>query len=213
MIFQPKTPGGNVLAAVAISFAAIFAWSAYRSYGLFTWMLEVFPAVIGIGILAATWRRFQFTTFIYGLIWAHAVVLCIGGHYTYARVPAFHWLRDTFHLSRNYYDRVGHFFQGLVPTMIARELMMRLQVFRRRSWMPFVLLSIALAISAAYELLEWQVAAWSGARAEDFLGTQGDVWDTQEDMATCLVGAVCGLVMLSRHHDRQMGVADSGSVQ
>ena len=157
--------------------------------------------------MIATHRRFPLTTLLYWLIWVHAIILVIGGHYTYAREPVFNWIRDYFHLTRNYYDRVGHFAQGFIPAMVAREILLRKRVVRGRGWLFFIVASICLALSALYELFEWRTAVAYGPRATDFLGTQGDPWDTQEDMATCLVGAIVALLALSRLHDRQLGAA------
>jgi putative membrane protein len=180
----------------------VFLWSLIGCYDLFTWALEVAPAVIGIVLLIATYNRFRFTTLAYMLITVHVIVLMVGGHYTYARVPLFEWLRETAGFARNHYDRVGHFMQGFVPALIAREILLRLSPLRRGILLNFLVLSICLAISAAYELLEFGVAVWTGAAAEAFLGTQGDSWDTQWDMLFCLLGAVSALALLSRMQDR-----------
>src|SRR5581483_2822155 len=162
--------------------------------------------------------RFQFTTFVYVLIFLHACILFVGGHYTYAEVPLFNWIRDHFHLVRNDYDRLGHFAQGFVPALIAREVLLRRRIVFRRGWLFYIVLSICLAISAAYELLEWRVAVATGSAADAFLGTQGDPWDTQEDMATAIVGAVTALLLFSHWHDRfidrmekRTAVASSGT--
>jgi putative membrane protein len=160
--------------------------------------------MIAMGMLAVTYRRFRFTPLVYTFICAHITVLCVGGHYTYAHVPLFNWTRDHFHQTRNNYDRIGHFMQGFVPTLVAREILVRRHVVRGRRWLAYIVLSICLAVSAAYELFEWRVAVATGAASDAFLGTQGDPWDTQEDMATCLVGATSALLLLSRWHDRQM---------
>jgi putative membrane protein len=190
-----------VLFAVA---AGVFVWSAIHPRERVTWLLEVFPAIGGAIILIATYRRFQFTPLVYGLIAIHAIVLCVGGKYTYAQVPLFNWIRDHFHLSRNHYDRLGHFVQGLVPAMIARELLLRRSPLGRGKWLNFLVICVCMAISAWYELFEWLTAAIGGSRADAFLGAQGDPWDTQEDMACALVGAVLSLVVLARVQDRQM---------
>jgi len=182
-------------------FSVVLAWSAVHPHDYFTWWLEVFPALIALAILAATYRRFQFTTLVYTLIVVHACILFVGGHYTYAEVPLFSWIRDHFHLARNDYDRVGHFAQGFVPAMVAREVLLRRKIVKR-GWIFYIVVSICLAISAAYELLEWRVAVATGSASDAFLGTQGDPWDTQEDMATALVGAISALLFLSRWHDR-----------
>ena len=184
-----------------IPFVAILAWSGIAPHDRFTWLLEVAPALIGVAALANTWPRFRFTRLVYGLICVHAIILMIGGKYTYAEVPAFNWLRDSFGLARNYYDRVGHFAQGFVPAMIAREILLRFDAVRR-AWLPGIVVAICLAISACYELIEWWTAVATGGRAEAFLGTQGDPWDTQWDMFLALVGATTALVVLSRIHDR-----------
>jgi putative membrane protein len=183
-------------------FTIVLAWSAIRPHDYFTWALEVFPAFLGLAALAITYRRFQFTTLVYFLIMVHAWILFVGGHYTYAEVPLFNWIRDHFHLARNDFDRVGHFAQGFVPALIAREVLLRKKIVLRRGWLFYIVLSICLAISAAYELLEWRVAVASGSAADAFLGTQGDPWDTQEDMATAIVGALTALIFFSRWHDR-----------
>lgn len=184
--------------------AVVFVWSAIRPHDYFTWILEVFPAIIGVSVLAATYRNFKFTTVVYVLIGAHAIILMIGGHYTYAEVPLFNWIRDEFALNRNHYDRVGHFAQGFVPALIAREVLLRKSPLRRGRWLFFIVVSICLAFSALYELFEWSVSAATGSAGDAFLGTQGDVFDTQKDMAMALVGAITSLLLLSRLHDRQL---------
>jgi len=180
----------------------VYFWSGWRPYDRFTWWLETAPALAGLVILAATYRRFPLTNLCYTLIALHICVLCLGGHYTYARVPLFDWLRPIFDWQRNHYDRLGHLMQGFVPAIIARELIIRLKVVGRKKWVPFLVVSVCLAISAFYELLEWWAALIGGSAADDFLGTQGDVWDTQSDMCLALIGAVCALLFLSRFHDR-----------
>jgi putative membrane protein len=184
-----------------LPFFAVLLWSGISPHDRFTWFLEVAPALIGLAILAATWTRFRFTTMIYTLICLHAIILMIGGKYTYAEVPAFNWLRDHFGLARNYYDRVGHFAQGFVPALVAREVLIRLNVVRGRGWLNGIVLAICLAFSAVYELVEWAAAVLTGERADAFLGTQGDPWDTQWDMFMCSVGAILALLLLSRLHD------------
>lgn len=185
-------------------FAAVLGWSAVHPHDYFTWILEVFPALIGLAVLAITYPRFQFTTLVYSLITLHCCILFAGGHYTYAEVPLGNWARDFFHLARNDYDRLGHLAQGFVPALIAREVLLRKGIVLKRGWVFFLVVSICLAISASYELLEWRVAVASGSAADAFLGTQGDPWDTQEDMATALVGAIVALVLVSRLHDRMI---------
>lgn len=180
----------------------VFCWSGWRPYDRFTWWLETSPALAGLVILLATYRRFPLTHLCYALIALHICVLCLGGHYTYARVPLFDWLRPIFGWERNHYDRLGHLMQGFVPAIIAREVIIRLDVVHRKKWVPFLVASVCLAISAFYELLEWWAALIGGSAADDFLGSQGDVWDTQSDMCLALIGAVCALLFLSRLHDR-----------
>ena len=195
---------GAVIVLLAI-FGVAFVWSAIRPHDYFTWFLEVAPALGGLVVLASTYRRFRFTTLLYVLMLLHAIVLLVGGHYTYAEVPAGNWLRDTFHLARNYYDRVGHFFQGFVPAMVAREVLLRHRVVQRRAWLPPLVFSVCMAISALYELFEYGVAVATGSAADAFLGSQGDPWDTQNDMLLCMIGSLTALLTLSRWHDRLLG--------
>lgn len=190
--------------ALLIALAAVFVWSLIHPHDYFTWLLEVFPAIIGFVILVATYRRFPLTPLAYTLVIIHAAILMVGGHYTYAEVPLGFWMRDAFHLARNDYDRIGHFAQGFVPAIIAREILIRRGVVRGRGWLYFIVVSICLAISAAYELLEWRVSVATGSKGDAFLGTQGDVWDTQEDMATALIAALSAPVLLGWVHDRQI---------
>ena len=182
----------------------VLAWSAIGPKDRFTWWLEVSPALIGLAVLVATWRRFPLTRLVYWLILVHCIVLMIGGHYTYAEVPLFDWIRDQFHLQRNNYDKVGHFAQGFIPAMIARELLIRLSVVNGAAWRTLFILSFVLAFSAFYELVEWWVALASGDDAVAFLATQGDPWDTQSDMLLALIGAIAALLLLGRIHDRQL---------
>jgi len=197
-----KIPKSHI--ALLIGVAAIFIWSGIRPYDRLTWWLEIFPGLIGLIVLAATYRRFRFTTLVYTLIALHISILCVGGHYTYAREPVFSWLRDTFHWQRNHYDRLGHFAQGFVPAMIAREMFLRLNILNRTRWQPFLIISICLAISATYEFIEWWTALLSGSASTEFLATQGDVWDTQADMFMALIGAVCALAFMRPWQDRQL---------
>ena len=183
---------------------ALLVWSAINPKEYFTWFLEVLPAVLGILVLAITFKKFRFTNLVYVLIFFHCAILIVGGHYTYAEVPLFDWIRDVFHQSRNNYDKLGHFAQGFVPAMIARELLIRKKVVLKKSWLPFIVVCIALAISAVYELIEWGVSILSGEGGDSFLGTQGDIWDTQSDMLFALIGAILALLTLSRVHDRQL---------
>jgi putative membrane protein len=185
-----------------IGVLAVMAWSAWKPHDRLTWWLETLPGMAGIIVLAATYNRFRFTTLCYVFIALHISLLCVGGHYTYAREPVFNWLRETFHWHRNYFDRLGHFAQGFVPALIARELFIRLRVFSRPGWMPFLVLSVCLAISACYEFIEWWTALLSGSASTEFLATQGDIWDTQADMFMALVGATCALLFAAPLQDR-----------
>ena len=169
-----------------------------------TWVLEVFPLFIAVPILIATARRFPLTPLAYRLIFLHALILMIGGHYTYAKVPLGFWMRDAFHLARNNYDRIGHFAQGFVPALLAREILLRRTPLTRGKWLFFLVTCICLAISACYEFIEWGTAVAGGSAADAFLGTQGDMWDTQWDMFTALWGAIISQLLLSRVHDRQL---------
>lgn len=182
----------------------LFIWSGIHPRDRFTWVLEVAPGVAGAMILIWTYPRFRFTTLVYMLILIHASILFVGGHYTYAEVPAFNWLRDTYHLSRNHFDRVGHFAQGFVPAMIAREVLLRNSPLQRGKWLIAIVIAFCLAISAMYELFEWAVAALTGESADAFLATQGDPFDTQKDMCLAFIGAIMALLLLSRSQDRQL---------
>ena len=194
----------NYRVALLCAFIVTIVWSLIRPHDYFTWFLEVFPALIGIVIILALRNRFPFTPLVLTLLCIHAIILMVGGHYTYAEVPLGFWMEHAFDLARNDYDRIGHFAQGFVPAMVAREVLIRRDVVRSRGWLFFIVVAICLAISAAYELLEWQVAIWSGSKGDAFLGTQGDVWDTQEDMATALAGSIVAQLVLSRWHERQL---------
>jgi putative membrane protein len=183
---------------------AVLVWSGIHPHDYFTWFLEVLPALLGFALLAATYRRFRFTDLAYVLIAIHACILMIGGHYTYAEVPLFHWIRDTFHLARNNYDKVGHFAQGFIPAILTREILLRTSPLRPGKWLSFLTISVCLALAAVYELIEWWVALATGEGAEAFLGTQGYVWDTQSDMFYAAIGALLALLLLSRLHDRML---------
>ena len=185
-------------------FLVVLAWSAWAPHDYPTWWLEVLPALAALLILALTRQRFPLTPLAYALILAHAVILMVGGHYTYAEVPLGDWLRDWTGGERNNYDKLGHFAQGVVPAVIAREILVRLRVVTRRGWLALIVIAICLAISAFYELIEWWVALLTGTGAEAFLGTQGYIWDTQSDMFYALLGATAAMVLLSRLHDRQL---------
>lgn len=198
---QQRTP---LLALAAIVLLALLVVSGLHPFDRTTWVLEIAPIMIALPILAGSYRRFPLTTLLYGLIFLHALVLMVGGAYSYARVPLGFWVADLLGLSRNPYDKLGHFMQGLVPVMIARELLLRGKHVARGKMLVFLLLAIVLAISACYELIEWAAALIMGQGADEFLGTQGDPWDTQSDMFLALIGACAGLLTLTRTHDRQL---------
>lgn len=182
----------------------VFVWSAIAPLERLTWWLEIAPVLIALPVLFLTYKQLKFTQLAYILMLVHAIVLLIGGHYTYAEVPLFSWLRDTFDLSRNYYDRVGHFAQGFVPAIIAREILLKKSPLVTGRWLFFITSSICLSISAVYEFVEWWVAVYSGGAADAFLGTQGDVWDTQWDMFIALIGAIVAQIALAKIHDKQL---------
>lgn len=179
-------------------------WSGLYPKDYLTWLLETAPAMIALIVLVATRKQFRLTNLAYCLILIHSLILMIGGHYTYAEVPLFNWLKDVFDLGRNHYDKVGHFAQGFVPAIIAREILIRRKVVSSNKWRNFFIVCICLAISAIYEMLEWWIALLSKQAAEAFLGTQGYAWDTQSDMACAWVGAVLALALLSRIHDQHI---------
>jgi len=187
-----------------LSLLAILIWSFIDCFDLLTWFMEAFPVIAGAAVLISIYHKFRFTTLSLVLIWLHAIVLLVGAHYTYARVPLFDWIRDFFELSRNHYDRLGHFAQGFVPAILAREILLRKSPLRKGGWLFFILICFCLALSAAYELLEWLAAVILEDASEAFLGTQGDVWDTQKDMAWCLVGSLVSLLTLRKLHDKAM---------
>ena len=185
-------------------FSVVLLWSGIRPFDQFTWFLEVVPALIALPILVFTYRRFPFTHLVYVLILLHAIVLMIGGHFTYAREPFFEWLKQAMHWPRNNYDKLGHFMQGFVPAMIAREVFLRKTPLRRGGWLFFLVVCFCGALSASYELFEWLMSATSGGKADDFLGTQGYEWDTQTDMLMAFIGAIVAQSVLSRLQDRQL---------
>jgi len=182
----------------------VLIWSGINPKDYFTWLLEVFPALVGLFIMAVTYNKFRLTPLTYFLILIHSVILMVGGHYTYAEVPLFNWIRDTFDMARNNYDKIGHLAQGFIPAVIAREILLRLKIVVKKGWLSFIVICICLAISAFYELIEWWAALLSGEAAEAFLGTQGYVWDTQSDMALALLGAILSLLLLAKIHDNQI---------
>jgi putative membrane protein len=187
-----------------IIFFAVLIWSGIMPKDRITWWLEVLPAIAAVIILAATYKRFPLTVLVYVLILIHSVILMVGGHFTYAEVPYFDWLWEMLGQARNNYDKIGHFAQGFIPAIIAREILIRHGVVNGPRWRAFIIVSICLAISAFYELIEWWAALVSSESAEAFLGTQGYVWDTQSDMGLALLGAIMALFLLSGLHDRQL---------
>ena len=178
------------------------AVSGIKTYDPATWVMEIFPIVIGAPILIWTYKRFPLSPLLYRLLFIHAVILMVGGHYTYARVPLGFWVQDLFGLARNHYDRLGHLAQGFVPAILARELLLRTSPLQRGKWMFVIVTSLCLAFSAFYEFIEWWSALIGGSGATDFLGTQGDVWDTQWDMFLCFIGAMLAQITLARVHDK-----------
>jgi putative membrane protein len=197
---RPSAYELNLLAIVAV----VFVWSGISPHDRFTWVLEVFPVILSVPVLIYAYARFRFTPLAYTLIAIHAIILMVGGKYTYAEVPFGFWMRDLLGFARNHYDRIGHFAQGFVPAIVAREILIRRSPLSRSRWLPFVVICFCLAFSALYELIEFWTALATGEAAEAFLGTQGDPWDTQWDMMLALIGAVTALVLLGRLHDRQL---------
>ena len=192
----------------SVIFVVALVWSGINPKDQFTWFLEVVPALMGGLLLLFTYGSFRLTSLLYFFVLVHCLVLMVGGHYTYADVPLFDGL---FGAERNNYDKAGHFFQGFVPALLAREILIRKEVVKGGAWLSFIVISICLAFSAFYELIEWWVALISGEDAEAFLGTQGYVWDTQSDMGVALLGAICSLLLLSRYHDRLLKIVPSGA--
>ena len=188
------------------SLAVCLAVSAVGAHDRFTWFLEVAPIFLGVPILVATYRQFPLTPLAYRLIFVHALILMVGGHYTYAEVPLGYWMKDLFGFTRNHYDRIGHFAQGFVPAILAREILLRKTPLRSRGWIFFLVTCVCLAISACYEFIEWGTAVATGSKADAFLGTQGDPWDTQWDMLWALIGSVTSQLVLRRRHERQLAM-------
>ena len=183
---------------------AVFIWSAINPKDLFTWFLEVFPAMIAFVVLAITYKKFRLTPLVYTLILIHCIILMIGGHYTYAQVPVFDFIKEILDQERNDYDKLGHLAQGFIPAMIAREIIIRKNIISIEAWRNFFIVCFCLAFSAFYELIEWWVAIFINEAANDFLGTQGYIWDTQSDMAWALLGAIIALIFLRKYHDEQL---------
>lgn len=179
----------------------ILVFSLILANDRFTWILEVFPILLGLPILILTYKRFRLTNFLYSLLIIHSLILAIGGIYTYAEVPLGFWMQDWFGFERNNYDKIGHFAQGFFPAILAREILIRTSPLQKGKWLSFIVVSICLAISAFYELIEWWAAVAQGASAEAFLGTQGYEWDAQSDMFLALIGSIASLIIMSRAHD------------
>lgn len=192
-----------------VIFSVVMLWSAIGAKDTVIWWLEALPSLIGALVLALTYQSFRLTPMLYGLILAHMVVLFVGAHYTYAEVPLFDWLAQELGQDRNNFDKLGHFMQGLVPALIAREILLRKAIVNGQAWLNFLVVCFALALSAFYELIEWWVALLSEQAAEAFLGTQGYVWDTQSDMGFALLGAFVAVTLLSRWQDKQIQVLNS----
>lgn len=186
--------------------AILLAWSAVGPADRTTWVLEVFPIFIAVPILFASARRFPLTPLLYRLILLHAAILMLGGHYTYAKVPLGFWLQDLFGFTRNHYDRIGHFMQGFVPALLAREVLLRKSPLERGGWLFFLVICVCALVTVSYEFIEWWSALVGGASADAFLGTQGDPWDTQWDMFLAITGAIAAQLALARVQDRQLGV-------
>lgn len=199
-----QKPSPRLPLALGLAVLAALVWSGIAPYERGTWVLEVAPVLIAAPVMVLTWRRFQLSSLLYVLIALHMLVLIWGGAFTYARVPLGFWMQDLFHLSRNPYDKIGHFMQGLVPAMAAREILLRRGYISSKPMAAFLSLSVAMMISAVYELIEWWAALALGQGADEFLGTQGDPWDTQSDMFMALIGAAVGVMLLARFHQRSM---------
>jgi putative membrane protein len=202
---------GRELRVLLVVGVAALLVSGIAPHDRLTWLLEVAPILIAVPVLVATARRFPLTPLAYRLIFIHALILMLGGHYTYAEVPLGDWVADALGLARNPYDRLGHLAQGFVPAIVVREILIRRSPLRPGKWLAFLVVCVCLAISAAYELVEWWSALLGGENADAFLGTQGDQWDTQWDMFTALVGAVAALALLGRLHDRQIARLEAQS--
>ena len=197
----------KIIAVSLFIVVSFLVWSIINPKDYGVWLLEVFPALIGISLLAVIYKRLKFTTMVYIFVAVHSIILIIGGHYTYAENPLFNWIKEAFELSRNYYDRLGHIAQGFFPAIIIRELLLRKTKLEKGKMLFFIVMCIALAISAAYELVEWGASLVVAPGTGDaFLATQGDIWDTQWDMLLAVIGAVASLMLFSREHDRQLGL-------
>ena len=197
------TVSRTALACLAATLIVLI-WSGIGPKERGTWLMEVLPVLIALPLVLMTWKRFPLTTLLTVVITLHAIVLMVGGKYTYAEMPLFNWLRDEFHLSRNHYDRLGHFMQGFAPALVIRELLLRTSTLKSGKWMATIIIFSCLGVSAIYELIEWAAAVALGAGADAFLATQGDVWDTQKDMLMAGIGAAVAVVFFSKLHDRSL---------
>ena len=182
----------------------VFIWSAINPKDYFTWFLEVFPAIVALIILTFTYKNFKFTPLVYSLILIHSIILMVGGHYTYSEVPLFDFIKDVFNHDRNNYDKLGHFAQGFIPAMVAREIIIRKNIINIEAWRNFFIICFCLALSAFYELIEWWVAIFTNEASNDFLGTQGYIWDTQSDIFWALIGSILALTILRNFHIKQL---------
>ena len=187
-----------------LSLLGVFLWSFHEARDRFTWYLEAAPVIIALALLLLTYQRFRFTRLVYVLIWVQAIILLVGAHYTYAEMPLFNWLRDVLDLKRNHYDRLGHLAQGFVPAIVTREFLLRQTPLLPGKMLFFLVVSVCLAASAFYEFIEWWVALLTGSAADAFLGSQGDVWDTQWDMFCCFLGSMAAQLLLAKTHDRAL---------
>lgn len=183
---------------------SVFIWSVINPKDLFTWFLEVLPAIIALIVLAFTYKKFRLTPLVYTLILIHCIILMVGGHYTYANVPLFDFIKEILQQDRNNYDKLGHLAQGFIPAMVAREIIIRKSIITIESWRNFFIICFCLALSAFYELVEWWVAIFTNEASNDFLGTQGYIWDTQSDIAWALLGSVLALILLRKYHTKQL---------
>jgi putative membrane protein len=201
----PGLPSRGEGIALVVIVVAVLIWSGIMPNDALTWIMEVIWVVVGLPLVLLTWKRFPLTRLLCWLLAVHAVILMVGGHYTYVEVPVGNWLRDTFDLTRNHYDRLGHFAQGFVPAILARELLLRRTPLRPGPWLFYLVVSCCLAFSAFFEFLEWWAALAMGGRADAFLATQGDIWDTQWDMFLAMSGAILSQLIFARMHSRQLG--------
>ncbi|HET8708008.1 MAG TPA: DUF2238 domain-containing protein [Pseudomonadales bacterium] len=192
-----------LLTLLAVWLAA-FVVSGIQPYDRLTWLMEVMPAILGVLLMIYTWRKFPLTTLLYVVILIHSLILMLGGHYTYARTPLGEWWKEWFGFQRNNYDRLGHIAQGFIPALITREILLRASPLQVGGWLNFLTVTVCMAISVAYEFIEWWAALLLGQGADEFLATQGDIWDTQWDMFLCTIGAISAVVLLSAWHNRMI---------